>query len=111
MRFAALFLAVTPAFAQTTLLKDFTLIDGTGKSPAAHVSMLVVDGKIQSIGSNLKAPAGAEVADLSGKFVMPGIVNLHGHVGATVDLRQGPQFYSKENVERDLRLYASYGVT
>jgi len=111
MRAAALLLLLLPAFAETKLLKNFTLIDGTGKTPTAGMSMLVADGKITSIGRNLKAPPGAETIDLTGKFVMPGIVNLHGHVGATVDLQQGPQLYSKENVERDLKLYASYGVT
>ena len=108
---AAFFLLLLPAFAETKLLKNFTLIDGNGKPPAAGMSMLITGGKISAIGRNLKPPAGAETVDLSGKFVMPGIINLHGHVGATVDLQQGPQLYSKENVERDLKLYASYGVT
>jgi len=60
---------------------------------------------------NEKRPTRADVIDLGGKFVMPGIITLHGHLGATVDLQQGPQLYSKENIERDLRTYASYGVT
>lgn len=110
MRIAVLLLAVLPLFAETKLLKNFTLIDGTGKPPAAGMSMIVSDGQITAIGRNLKA-AGAEEIDLTGKFVMPGIINLHGHVGATSDLRQGPQFYTKESVERDLKTYAWYGVT
>ncbi|SRR5579883_16560 len=113
MRRAVFLIALFPAFAETRVFKNFTLIDGTGKAAAANMAMVIVDGKIQSVGpaAKIKIPASAEVADLSGKFVMPGIINLHGHAGATVDLQQGPQFYSKENVERDLRLYASYGVT
>jgi imidazolonepropionase-like amidohydrolase len=111
MRWVMLLLAVSPAFAETKLLKNFTLIDGTGKPAAPSMQMLIVDGRIQAVGAKLKAPAGAEVVDLAGKFVMPGIINLHGHVGATVGMQQGAQLYSKENVERDLRTYASYGVT
>ena len=46
---------------------------------------------------------------LAGKTVIPGLVNAHGHVGNTVGLEQGK--YSAENVLRDLRTYAAYGVT
>ena len=43
---------------------------------------------------------------------MPGIINLHGHIGNTVDLaRKDPKFYTRENIEKNLRTYASYGVT
>jgi hypothetical protein len=41
--------------------------------------------------------------------VIPGLVNAHGHVGNTVGMEQG--HYSAENVLRDLRTYAAYGVT
>jgi len=38
--------------------------------------------------TELQAPAGAQTVDLTGKYVMPGIINLHGHLGNTVDLTQ-----------------------
>ena len=113
MRVVTLFLLLCPAFAETKILKNFTLIDGTGNPAAANMAMIVTDGRIQSIApaGKIRPPAGAEVIDLTGKFVMAGMVNLHGHVGATVDMQQSAQLYSRENVERDLRTYASYGVT
>ena len=46
---------------------------------------------------------------MTGKNVIPGLVNAHGHVGNTVGMEQGK--YSAENVLRDLRTYAAYGVT
>ena len=61
--------------------------------------------------AQLKAPAGAQVTHLAGKFVMPGIINLHGHLGNTLDLAQDPKNFTPENVEKQLKLYASYGVT
>lgn len=113
MRLAAFFLLLWPACAETKVLKNFTLIDGTGQPAASEISMVIVDGWIQSVGpaANIKAPAGADVVDLTGKFVMPGIINLHGHVGTTVDMQQDAKFYTRENVERQLHTYATYGVT
>lgn len=98
---------------EVKVLEDFTLIDGTGRPPATHVSMIVNNGRIRWVGpaAELRMPAGAEEISLAGTFVMPGIVNLHGHIGNTVDLTQDAKFYNRENIERNLKTYASYGVT
>jgi len=110
---AILALAGNNAFAQTTVLDGFTLIDGTGGPPVANAAIVIADGRIQWVGpqSKLKAPAGAQVTHLSGKYVMPGIINLHGHIGNTAGFTQDPKNYTRDNVEKQLRLYASYGVT
>ena len=104
---------VLAASAQTVVLKNFTLIDGTGKPAAAGSAMVVVDGKIQWVGpvAKLKAPAGAQTRDLTGKFVMPGIINLHGHLGNTKGLVQDPKYFTRENLNDHLKTYAAYGVT
>ncbi len=108
----SVFLAGTVT-AETTVLDGFTLIDGTGRPPVANAAMIIVDGRIEWAGpqSQLQAPAGALVTHLTGRFLIPGIINLHGHLGNTVDLAQDPGNYTRENVEKQLRLYASYGVT
>ena len=110
---AGFVLLAAPLAAEVKVLKNFTLIDGTGRAPAAASAMIVDNGRITWIGrtASLAAPAGATTIDLSGKFVMPGIINLHGHLGNVVDLTQDRKFYTRENVEKDLRTYASYGVT
>jgi imidazolonepropionase-like amidohydrolase len=99
--------------AEVKVLKNFTLIDGTGRPSVAESSMIVNDGRITWIGrtAQLKAPAGAETVDLTGKFVMPGIINLHGHIGNTIDLTQDGKFYTRKSIEDNLRTYAAYGVT
>jgi imidazolonepropionase-like amidohydrolase len=50
--------------------------------------MILDAGRIVWVGpvTQLQAPAGAETVDLTGKYVMPGLINLHGHLGNTVDL-------------------------
>jgi len=113
-RNAAIFLVASGfAFPETKLLKNFTLIDGAGGTPLAGAAMVIVNGCIQWVGpvSRLKPPPGAETVDLTGTFVMPGIINLHCHLGNVVDLIEDQKNFTRENVEKQLRTYASYGVT
>ena len=99
--------------AEVRVLRGFTLIDGTGRPAAPNSAMIIDDGRIRWVGrvADLKIPAGAETVDLSGKFIMPGIINLHGHLGNAVGLEQDPKLYTRQSVENDLKTYASYGVT
>jgi imidazolonepropionase-like amidohydrolase len=96
--FAAVALFGAAAHAQTTVLTHATLIDGTGAAPQRDVTIVMENGRIREIGPGLAAPSNASVIDLTGKFVVPGIINGHGHVGPPP---RDPQ----------LRQYALYGVT
>jgi imidazolonepropionase-like amidohydrolase len=98
---------------QATVLRDFTLIDGTGAAPQPASSMIVRDGRIEWVGptAQLKAPDGARTVDLTGKYVTPGLIDLHVHLGITKGLEQSFANFTRESVERDLKTYASYGVT
>jgi imidazolonepropionase-like amidohydrolase len=111
--FLALLAISVPAKAETTVLKNVTVIDGTGAAPQTNSAIVMTDGKITFVGpvSGLKVPAGATVKDLSGKFVMPGIIDSHVHVGMMHDVTQDFKYYTRENVEADLKQYAAYGVT
>ena len=107
------FLAGAPVRAEVKVLKNFTLIDGAGRAPVAAAAVIIDNGRISWIGpaAQLKVPAGAETSDLTGKFVMPGIINLHCHLANTVDLTQDAKFFTRENIEKNLKTYAAYGVT
>ena len=79
-----LMLAATAATAQTpetgsVLIKNGTVLTIT-KGTLENTDVLIVDGKIQQVGSNLRAPRGAEIVDASGLYVMPGIVDAHSHM-------------------------------
>jgi imidazolonepropionase-like amidohydrolase len=114
IRTTALFLLLTALLsAETTVLQNFTLIDGTARAPLANAAMIITDGRISWVGpkAQLKAPSGAETINLAGKYIMPGIINLHGHLGNTLGLTQDPKNYTRENLDQNLRTYASYGVT
>jgi imidazolonepropionase-like amidohydrolase len=93
-------LLFTPsATAQVTVLTHATVIDGAGAVPQKDVTIVMENGRIRDMGpsSKVSVPVGATVVDLTGKFVVPGIINAHGHVGA--------------KTEPQLRQYALYGVT
>jgi imidazolonepropionase-like amidohydrolase len=96
------------------VLRNFTLIDGRGGPAVPNAGLVATDGRITFVGpaAQMKAPAGAAVVDLTGKYVMPGLINLHGHVAESDGVVQDPvKFFTRDEVQRDLRLYASYGVT
>jgi len=95
-------------------VKAFTgarVIDGTDRAPIDNATIVVRDGRVAAVGpaARVTVPDGAQRVALAGKTVIPGLVNAHGHVGNTVGLEQG--HYSADNVLRDLKTYATYGVT
>ena len=69
----------TPLPAQTTLITGATVLTGTGER-LDDADVLLVDGKIAEVGTGLSA-AGAETIDASGKWVTPGIIDVHSHLG------------------------------
>jgi imidazolonepropionase-like amidohydrolase len=72
--------------ARVRAFTGFTLIDGTGRAPVPNAAMVVRNGRIA---------AGADRVALDGAFVLPGLINGHGHATSV----------------QDLATYAAYGVT
>ena len=79
---AGVALAATSAAAEPVLYRNATLIDGTGAPARPGMSVLVDGEKIAAVGpaTELKAPAGARVVDLSGKYLLPGLIDSHEHL-------------------------------
>ena len=103
--------ATDAAGAPVLAIVGVTVIDGSGAEPLPDATVVVRDGRIESVGpsAEIEVPAEAEVLEAAGKYLVPGLINAHGHVGATLGLDGG--HYSRENVLRHLQLYANYGVT
>ena len=89
------------------------VIDGTGNLAMEDAVLVVRDGKIEAVGpqSALPPPPTANQIDVTGKTIMPGMIDAHSHVGATKGLEAKPEFYTEENILDQLGLYARYGVT
>ncbi len=67
----------------SVLIKNATVITAT-KGTLENSDLLVQDGIIKQIGKNLNAPSGVQTIDATGKFLMPGIIDAHSHVGLDV---------------------------
>ncbi|PSL20840.1 amidohydrolase family protein [Chitinophaga ginsengisoli] len=94
------------------ILKDITLIDGSGAEARSHVSLVVTDDTIAAIlpaGTNYPVKD-AEQIDGQGMTVMPLLVNGHGHVGLLQGTTIAAANYTPENVNRHLMQYLEYGV-
>jgi imidazolonepropionase-like amidohydrolase len=115
--FLAMLVVCPRAGAQTATrqiaLKGARLIDGTGR-PAIENSVLVIEGDhVVAAGKagTVSIPKDAVVQDVSGKTVIPALINLHGHLGLSsngADSVAG--HYTQENVLKQLNKYLSYGV-
>jgi imidazolonepropionase-like amidohydrolase len=109
---AALLAAQTPS--PVRVFVGARLVDGTGAPPVDRAVLVVSGNKILNIATMSEPgtiPADAERIDVRGKTIMPGFINAHGHVADTSGLKSGPEFYRRENLERQLQLYGRYGVT
>ena len=69
-----------PAATSPVLLKNATLLTGTG-TQLDNTSILLVDGKISALGREIDAPGSAVVIDASGKWITPGLIDVHSHLG------------------------------
>jgi imidazolonepropionase-like amidohydrolase len=123
----ALLLAARMASAQNTALVGGTVIDGTGKPAIPNAVVLVAGDRLACVGSReqCEVPSGATRVDVTGRFLTPGLVDAHVHLGRTgwldgrPDLVDAPTLFSYADTARALRAhperwYRSYlcsGVT
>ncbi|MEV0281559.1 amidohydrolase family protein [Streptomyces sp. NPDC050610] len=79
---------VTDGARDVLALTHATVIDGTGAGPAHDRTVLVEDGRITTIGRSAEVPVpeGVRTADLTGKYLIPGLVDAHVHSPALEDI-------------------------
>jgi len=91
-------------------LTHVRVIDGTGAAPRDDQTIVINEGKIQSVESSAtaKVPANAQTMDLTGYTVMPGLVGMHNHM--FFPMGGSPPMYSNMGSSFP-RLYLALGVT
>ncbi|HEV8253560.1 MAG TPA: amidohydrolase family protein [Vicinamibacteria bacterium] len=73
---------MTPAGALLIAFTHVTVIDGTGRPPQPDMTVIVRDGRIAAVGPSARTapPPGARVVDGRGRFVIPGLWDMHVHL-------------------------------
>lgn len=82
-----------------------TVIDGTGAAPRAKCTVLIEGERVRALGEDVAVPEGAEVVDVSGKTIVPGLIDVHGHLYTNLGGRMASQLVPFA------RLYLAGGVT
>jgi len=94
------------------LYEGARLIIGDASTPVENGAFLVQNGRFTALGRKgaVAAPAGAARVDLAGKTVIPGLINVHVHIGYEGYTSWGAEDYTPENVLDHLQREAFYGV-
>jgi imidazolonepropionase-like amidohydrolase len=94
------------------LYEGARLIAGDGSAAIADAAFLVENGTITRVGNRgaLTAPAGVRRVSLTGKTVMPALINAHGHPGFQRGLTYSADNFTRETILDDLNRALYFGV-
>src|SRR5437764_3584856 len=101
----------TPA-STATLFEGGRLITGDGSTPIENSAFVVENNRFTAVGrrGEVTAPSGTARVDLTGKTVMPALIDAHSHIGYMRNLTSGPQNYTRENILDHMHKFAYFGV-
>jgi len=103
---------VGSADAADLLVRDVTLLDGTGAPARVGVSVQVRNGRVLAVHERAPRLPGATVVDGRGKYLIPGLIDTHIHLqGGRIPLAEGGVRIDRELAVRTLHGYLYSGVT
>ena len=103
-----------PTASAVAVFEGARLLDGNGGAPVEDSAFIVENNRFMVVGrkGQINVPSGATRVDLTGKTVMPAIVDAHGHLGF-LDMANGTMSkanFTRENYIDHLQRYAYHGV-
>ena len=118
-------ISLTSPLRAQLLITNTTVVDVENKKLLPSRDVWIQNGIITAVGQRIKAPAGTQVIDGSGKYLIPGLVDSHVHFFQSggiytrpdqVDLRKFKPYaeeiaWTHQNMENILRRYARAGIT
>jgi len=114
--FGLLACAAMPLSAQDLLIRNVTLIDGTGAPAQSGVDVLVKGGQIKQISTERLKAGGVTRVDGTGKFLIPGLIDSHIHLpggqsGSVVAAGERKMTMDKTTATKAMHGYLYSGVT
>ncbi|MBI3049602.1 MAG: amidohydrolase family protein [Acidobacteria bacterium] len=99
--------------ARVTVFEGARLITGNGDPPIENAAFIVEDSRFSRVGrrGEIEIPAGAARVDLTGKTVMPAMIDVHSHLGF-LDMRDASMskdHFTRDNLTDHLERYAYHG--
>jgi imidazolonepropionase-like amidohydrolase len=91
----------TPPVLNGIVIEHATVISPDREAPLENVDVVIRDGRIAAVGENLAATAGARRIDVRGRYLIPGLIDTHTHVGNPVGL-------DDDAIEKHPELLTSY---
>src|SRR5262245_12168182 len=94
-----------------TVFEGSRLINGDA-SVIEDAAFLVEGNRIVAVGrrADIQVPPGAARVKLTGKTVIPALIDAHSHIGYMRNLSSGPQNYTRENILDHMHKFAYFGV-
>ncbi len=100
---------------ETIVIHDVTVIDGTGAPRRVHVDLVLSSGRIASLNDSrtYRHPANARVINGQGKYIIPGLIDMHAHVAGDVLNERGEpgDRWDRGVALSFLRTFLQFGVT
>lgn len=75
----------------TIVIRDTTVIDGTGADPRTGVDVLIRGDRVAAVGADLDVDESTRILDGSGKFVVPGLIDTHVHLQFPIVFQLTPE--------------------
>ncbi|HEX6133286.1 MAG TPA: amidohydrolase family protein [Longimicrobiales bacterium] len=88
-------LIAAPAAAQDVAIRNATVLT-IANGTLENATVLVRDGKIAAVGTDVSIPAGVQVIDGTGRYVMPGIIDAHSHMAIEGGINEGSESVTPE---------------
>lgn len=90
---SALLVLPVPLAAQAVVIANASIIDASAADPVRVGSIVIENGRISAVGRSPVVPAGALTIDARGKFVVPGLWDMHAHLAALTPVGRAPEQY------------------
>jgi imidazolonepropionase-like amidohydrolase len=93
---AALVLLASLAGAAEVAIVGGTILTASPQGTIEKGTVLIRDGKIAAVGTNVAVPPGARVIDAAGRYVIPGIIDCHSHTAVEGNVNEGSESVTAE---------------